>query len=126
DSQYVIAILFLCFGRTPVKAPFEFEPHAMNSLGSESHIMAMDRSLAEELIQKCSPVALEIALAGNVSGDAVLIEIDLQKLPFFEECVHAGDIFGWSRAASGAGRGSRRARFLWQICSGPDCGNRNQ
>src|SRR5258708_18845366 len=60
--------------------------------------MSLDGSLAEKMVENGAAVALQITETGDVAGNTLLVQVDLEELSFLEKAVHARDVFsrGWS------------------------------
>jgi hypothetical protein len=107
--DYVISLVVGSLAFAAIDRAGEFEANAIDGVGDESKLVAVEFALLEELVDEGFVVAIWVFIARDEAGDsAVVFNGYLHEFAFLKESVHTGIIFGWGWGGSGLSDEGRR------------------
>ena len=94
--DYVISLVVGSLAFAAIDRAGEFEANAIDGVGDESKLVAVEFALLEELVDEGFVVAIWVFIARDEAGDsAVVFNGYLHEFALLKESVHTGIIFGW-------------------------------
>src|SRR5271156_2108307 len=87
--QNVVCLVSRIFPLAPLHSAFELKPYPAHRCGGKAHLVAVQLSTSEELIDKGSLVVFPIPISRDESRHSALVfHRDLDELSIFQEAVH--------------------------------------